>query len=314
MNADGWMLTTSVAVTVVVIAVYTLLTEWLFRTPERIDQRLKDELGVDDSVPGGQSLFKRLSAQGTGDERSWRTRLEHFIEQSALPLTLPRLLQISGGAALLAGMLTSLLAPHWALSLPAATAGFALPFLFVQYKRRQRIDRLTNQLPEAFELMSRSVRAGQTMASALKLVATECKPPIADEFALCCQHQDLGLPQEVALRDLSQRNGVTELEMFVVAMLVQRQTGGSPVEILNNLSGMVRKRIRMKGKVKALTGEGRMQAVVLSILPVVAFAAIYFLKRSYAEILLDRPLVLVGIVASTAIGGLWIRRIVNIDY
>lgn len=313
MNADGWVLATSLAGATGVMTVYSLIMEWIFRTPSRIDQRLNDEFGTDHRITeGGQSLFKSLDARD--EDQSWRTQLYRFIEQSGLTLSLPALFQFAGGSALAVGMFTYLLAPHWGYAAPAAIAAFGLPFLFVQMKRRQRIERMTNQLPEAFELMSRAVRAGQTMTAALRLVATDCKAPIAEEFAQCCQHQELGLSYDVALRDLARRNGVMELEMFVVALLVQRQTGGSPVEILANLSGMVRKRIRMKGKVKALTGEGRMQAVVLTVLPVLAFAAIYVLKRSYAEVLLDRPMVLVGIAASTLFGGLWIRKIVNFDF
>jgi tight adherence protein B len=105
-----------------------------------------------------------------------------------------------------------------------------------------------------------------------------------------------------------------ELQLFVVAMLVHGTSGGNPVEILDNLSEVVRKRIRMVGKVRALTSEGRLQAVILSILPLGAFVAIYVLNRSYAQLLLDRPRLLVAVLVSQALGTLWIRRIVNFEY
>jgi len=315
MNPDTLTLTTSVAGATAVIATYSVVAEWLLRKHGRINQRLKDEFDVDGRMGDGRlSLFKQLSAGGAEGESSLAARLRQFVEQSGLPISAPRLLELAGGAALLAGIAALVFTSHWACCVPAAALGFAAPFLFVQMKRRQRIERLSNQLPESFELMSRAVRAGQTMPAAFRLVGNEGKPPISREFALCCEQQDLGLPLDVTLRELARRNGVMELQMFVVALLVQRQTGGSPVELLNNLSQMVRKRIRMKGKVKALTGEGRLQAIVLSVLPLLAFAAIYFLKRSYAEILLDRPLLLGGTVLSAVVGSLWIRKIVNFDY
>lgn len=316
MNADAALLATSTAGAVAVIAAYRLVSEWLFSSRARIDARLKQEFDLDCRSPGeSPSLFKQLSTQpASGLRRNVWGWLQLGVEQSGLPISPARLLETAVAAALVAGTATALFGPHWVLAIPAAAACFVSPFLLVHFKRRQRTERLTNQLPEAFELMSRAVRAGQTISAAFRLVAAESKPPISEEFSHCCEQLDLGLPQEVAMRELARRNSVMELQMFVVALLVQRQTGGSPVEVLENLSGMVRKRIRMKGKVKALTGEGRMQAVVLSILPVAAFFAMYFLKRSYAQVLLERPLLLLGTAGAAAIGSLWIRKIVNFDF
>jgi len=315
MNGDTMLLATSAAGAAALVAAYSFVTEWLFRNRSRIDERLKDEFNYDGRRrDGGQSLFKSLSEQSADAQESLAARFQLFVEQSGVPLSPARVLEIAGAAGVVTGTATALFSPHWLLAVPAAAVAFAAPFLFLQIRRRQRIERLSNQLPEAFELMSRVVRAGQTMPAAFKMVAHESKPPLADEFSHCCEQQDLGLPQEVTLREMARRNGVMELEMFVVALLVQRQTGGSPVELLTNLSQLVRKRIRMRGKVKALTSEGRLQALVLSILPLVAFAAIYALKPSYAQVLLDRPMVLVATVMSAATGSLWIRKIVNFDF
>ena len=162
--------------------------------------------------------------------------------------------------------------------------------------------------------MSRAVRAGQTMAGAMSLVATQLKAPISDEFACCCEQQNYGLSRDVTLQELARRTGVVELQLFVVAMLVHGASGGNPVEILDNLSDVIRKRVRLSGKVKALTSEGRLQAVILSILPIGAFVAIYILNPSYAQLLLDRPRLLGGVVISEVLGVLWIRRIVNFKY
>lgn len=315
MNPESLTLTTSVAGATAIIAAYSFVADWFFCRHGRIDQRLKEEFDVSGRMSDGSlSIFKQVSAEELAGQQSLRARLYQFVEQSGLPITPARLLEIAAISAAVAGLAMCVAGPHWLLAIPAATAAAAVPFLFVRYKRRQRIERLSNQLPEAFELMSRAVRAGQTMAAAFRLVANESQAPISTEFKHCFEQQDLGLSQEVTYRELARRNGVMELQMFVVALLVQRQTGGSPVELLNNLSHMVRKRIRMKGKVKALTGEGRMQAIVLSVLPLLAFAAIYFLKRSYAQTLLDRPALLIGTAAAAVLGSLWVRKIVNFDY
>src|SRR5690606_15117726 len=104
------------------------------------------------------------------------------------------------------------------------------------------------------------------------------------------------------------RNNVMELQMFVVAMLVQRQSGGNPVELLDNLSKTIRKRLQLAGKVRAMTSEGRLQAVVLSVLPIVALGILLVVNPGYAKELLDRPMLLAGVLTSEAIGALWIRR------
>ena len=102
--------------------------------------------------------------------------------------------------------------------------------------------------------------------------------------------------------------------MFTVTLLLQRQNGGNPVEMLNKLAGITRKRIALLGRVKALTGEGRMQAIVLLALPPLLFAGLFALNREYVEKLFDYPWIFGGILASELVGLLWIRRIVNFTY
>jgi tight adherence protein B len=237
-----------------------------------------------------------------------------MVAQSGLQAEPEQIVQIAGTAALLGAVLGFTLTRFWPVALLASIVGFACPLLYVAIKRQARIHALRMQLPEAFELMSRAVRAGQTMSSAMSLVASQLKPPLSEEFACCCEQQNYGLPREVTLQELARRTNVMELQLFVVAMLVHGTSGGNPIEILENLSDVVRKRIRMVGKVRALTSEGRLQAVVLSILPLGAFVAIYVLNRSYAQLLLDRPRLVIAVLVSEALGALWIRRIVNFEY
>jgi tight adherence protein B len=116
------------------------------------------------------------------------------------------------------------------------------------------------------------------------------------------------------LQELARRTGVVEIQLFVVAMLIHRSAGGNPIEVLENLSDVIRKRIRLRGKVKAATSEGRLQAVVLTVLPIITFVALLFLNPTYAQILLDRPYLIWGVLISDVAGGLWIRRIVTFEY
>ena len=163
-------------------------------------------------------------------------------------------------------------------------------------------------------MMSRAIRSGQTVTSAFQVVVDDFEDPISEEFSLCHEQQNLGLPQEVALRDLARRTGVMEMQMFAVTLLIQRQSGGNPVEVLNKLADVIRMRLKLLGKVKALTGEGRMQAAVLLAMPPLIFVALFFLNRSYIQILLDRPEIFLGVFVSEAIGALWIKKIISFEY
>jgi tight adherence protein B len=181
-------------------------------------------------------------------------------------------------------------------------------------KQRARLNKMLAQLPDAFDLMARVIRAGQTMSQALQAVADEFEPPLAGEFAYCYEQQNMGLAPEFALRDLARRTGLLEIKIFVLALLVQQQTGGNLAEVLEKLATVVRERFRMRGKIKALTAEGRLQAIVLLGLIPVMFMAILILNRNYGQILLDRPMLLAGMGVSEAVGLLWIRRIINFDF
>src|SRR5690606_9876698 len=134
------------------------------------------------------------------------------------------------------------------------------------------------------------------------------------EFSYCYEQQNLGLPTEVALRDLARRTGLLEINIFVVAVIVQRQVGGNLAEMLEGLAGMVRERYRIRGVVKSLTAEGKMQAGILMGLPFLIFGAMLIMNRSYALVLFDYPWLLAGIGISMGLGALWIRKIINFDF
>jgi tight adherence protein B len=186
--------------------------------------------------------------------------------------------------------------------------------LYVQFKRNARLEKLRTQLPDAFDLMGRVIRAGQTMSQSLMAVADEFPQPIAGEFAYCFEQQNLGLDSETAFRDLGRRTGLLEIKIFVLALLVQQQTGGNLAELLDKLSAVIRDRFRIRGQIKSLTAEGRMQGAVLLALPPALFLIMLFLNRNYASVLLEHPSLIVGTLISEVLGALWIRQIVNFDF
>lgn len=202
----------------------------------------------------------------------------------------------------------------WILVVAILAFGALFPILFVAYKRKQRLTRLGHQLPDVLDLMSRVMRAGQTAPQALSAVADEFRDPVGTEFGLCYEQQNLGLSLDVALKHMAQRTGLMELKIMVVAMLVQRQTGGNLAELLNKLSKVMRQRDEMKGMIRALTAEGRMQAILLLAMPFVTWTVLYFLNPTYAFKLFEHPMLIGVTVGLMVIGAVWIRKIVNFDY
>jgi tight adherence protein B len=241
-------------------------------------------------------------------------RLQTLLEQAGLGLSAQRLLAIMALLGLGAGALTGLLSRSWLPGLGVGLLGAALPLMYVQFQRKRRLDKLLSQLPDAFELIGRLIRAGQTIGQAFQGVADEFTPPISSEFAYCSEQQNLGLSPEIAFRDMGRRIGLVEMKIFVLAVLVQRQTGGNLAELIDNLATIVRERFRIRGKIRVMTAEGRMEASVLLALPPVVFAMIYFLNRSYAMLLFDHPNLLWVMGGMMLLGVLWIRKIINFDF
>ncbi len=219
---------------------------------------------------------------------------------------------LAGGAVL--GLLAFFLTNSLVLALAMILVGGAFPVFYIFQKRQQRMNQLAEQLPDALELMARVLRAGQTVPQALNGVADEFVEPIGTEFGFCYEQQNLGLPLEVALNNMVERTGLIEIKILVMAINVQRQAGGNLAELLDKLSDVMRQRQLLKGSIRSLTAEGRMQATVLAGLPFVTWIAMLFINREYAMKLLQHPPLIYGTVGLMALGIVWIRKIVNFEF
>jgi tight adherence protein B len=318
------MVLTFMGVALAVGAAYSLASDLFLRDRSRLTRRVEDAFYKKQRERAKESsLFKSLSPpqpgvlEGLQDEKlSLRQRFEVLIEQAGLTYTPQRLWFFMAVSGLAVAAVVSLFRPAPFLPIVAAAGlgGSTLPWLYVLLKRKKRLGKLMGQLPDAFDLMARVIRAGQTMSQALQAVSDEFDPPLAGEFSYCFEQQNLGLSPELALRDLARRTGLLEIKIFVLAVLVQQQTGGNLAELLDKLAGVIRERSRVRGKVRALTAEGRIQAAVLLALPPVMFLIILALNRNYAQSLIDHPGLLAGILVTETLGALWIRKIVNFEF
>jgi tight adherence protein B len=301
-----------------IIGLAMLVFDVFLRDRARIEARLKAEFRDRARDRAKQSpLFRdlrQLAADSKLQPRALAKGLQTAIEQAGLMWSLTHFALLAGLLGALAGGLTWLLAGQWLAALAAACAGATVPLAYVHWIRKRRMALLCRQLPDAFDVMARALRAGQSVPAAFQAVANDFPLPIAEEFAHCYEQQHLGVPCQVALRDLARRTGIVETQIFVVALIVNQQVGGNLAELLGKLAETLRKRARFHKRVRALTGEGRMQAAVLIALPILAFFAVLLIDRSYAQALLDRPRLLLWTALSQVIGALCIRKIINIRY
>jgi tight adherence protein B len=295
-------------------ALCLLAADLFFGRDRRIRRRVMQvAAGSHGSTAEGSKLFRGFEVTDTTTSRLW-VRIQESVRQSGLPVTLRQVTAASIGLAAFGTIIGSLLERHWLLVLALAGAGIVLPWVLIWNARRRRVLQITRQLPDAFDIMRRAVQAGQTVPSALQLAAAECRHPLSQELALCCEQQHLGLPFDSTMRDLAHRIPIAEVHIFAIAMIVQRQFGSNPVEILTNISDMIRKRTRLAKRVQALTGEGRLQAVVLTILPIGVFLWLVVFRPEYIQTLIDRPTLLGVVAALQVVGTIWIRRTIRIDY
>jgi tight adherence protein B len=202
------------------------------------------------------------------------------------------------------------------LAVLAAVAGGVLPRLTWHVMRKRRSAKLTLQLPDGLAMMAGAMRAGSGMQGALDLVIKECPAPLSQEFSVLLREQRLGLPFEESLRGLGERLKTEDVSLFVSAMIIAKEVGGNLSEVLDRLATTLRAKAVMEGKIRALTSQGKLQGIVVGLLPVF-LAAVLYTMEPVAMLPLFTTLYGWGTMAVVAVllllGAVFIRKIVNID-
>lgn len=162
-----------------------------------------------------------------------------------------------------------------------ALAGAGLPMLYLKKKAKERTNKFSEQLPDALDTMSRSLRAGHPFTSALNLASQDLVDPMGTELGIVVDEMTYGLDLNAALESLRNRVHLQDLDYMVVAITIQHETGGNLAEVLANLSKVIRDRFRMFQKIKALSAEGRLSAWVISILPFFVALIVHVINPSY---------------------------------
>lgn len=201
---------------------------------------------------------------------------------------------------------------------PIGTAlGIMLPVLWIVRAQRKRLAAFEAQLPDSIDMLVGAMRAGYSFQAAMKFVGDEVGPPLGPEFLRFYDEQRLGVEVRVALLALQDRLVSTDLKMFVTAVLIQRETGGSLGEVLQNIGDLMRQRVAMRGQLETLTAEARLSARLLAVLPVVVFIALSAMSPEFMAPLLVSPIgqaMLFGSAVSVVLGYVAMKKIADIDY
>jgi tight adherence protein B len=187
--------------------------------------------------------------------------------------------------------------------------------LYLQHQRRQRVFNIEAQLPDTLDLMARAMQAGHAFSSALLIVGSEGTHPIREEFQATFDEINFGITTEVALKHLTLRVASSDLRFFVVAVLIQLETGGNLTEILKSLASLIRDRQRIAGSVRVLTAEGRLSAWILGLLPFGIAMLLSMINPEFISKLWTDPMgirMLQVSLALMAIGIWWMWRMVRI--
>ncbi|WP_245499956.1 type II secretion system F family protein [Mesorhizobium sp. M4B.F.Ca.ET.089.01.1.1] len=278
--------------------------------------RLAEEAPAEKTLQG---LLRERGLTESGDFIFGMVALNRLYTQSGItgnPLAFGAMFILAG--LVLALMLKLLLA----LSMVAALSvfvlvGFALPLLVLRRARNKRVQKFARQLPDALDMIVRSLRAGHPSSVAIALVAREMPDPLGTEFGIVADEITFGLSLENAVRKLSQRVGYEGLHLLSVSLSIQSKTGGNLTEILANLSSVLRERQKLRMKIRALSSEGRMSAWVISLFPVVMFIILQFAAPAYYGNVWNNPVITPVFVifgAWALLGDFVMYRMVNFDF
>jgi tight adherence protein B len=215
------------------------------------------------------------------------------------------------------GSLVTVFTGNFLFTITASVIGWIFPSIILKNKIKKRIKALNDQLSDAINLISNSLKAGFSFFQAVDVVSKEMQGPIAQEFAIMQKEVNLGLTTEKALENLVARTSSEDLELVVTAVLIQRQVGGNLSEILDNICSTIRERVKIKGEVRTLTAQGRMSGIIISVMPPALGVIIFLVNPEHIGLLFNNPIgigILVFSVLMELIGIFAINKIVKIEF
>jgi tight adherence protein B len=243
-------------------------------------------------------------------------RLERLVNQANVKHTLGFFVLVSLLLASMGYLGTTLIIKSQIPGVMFAVPLGATPLLYLLRKQKKRMRKLQIQLPDGLDMIARALRAGHAFSTGMRLAADEFDDPLGTELAETLDEINFGVSVSDALANLAKRLDSPDIRYFVVSVLIQRTTGGNLAEILENIARLIRERIKFQGKVRVLSTEGKLSAVILIALPFIVVLVLRFLNPDYISLLWTDPAgrVMCGVAVILMIfGALVIKKIVKIE-
>jgi len=240
----------------------------------------------------------------------WTPKLNLFIHQAGIHHPIGVFILLSAFLVFMGLGVGLLLAIPFFISILVAVILGALPFFFIFVKKKKRMDKFQSQFPEALDLIARALKAGHAFTSGLRMVAEEMDDPIGTEFGITINEINFGVDFVEALKNLTYRVDCPDLKFFTISVILQRETGGNLVEILENIASLIRERFKLQGHIRVLAAQGRFSAIILIILPFVMALVLYLIRKEYISILATDPIgrILVIIALLLMVLGIFVMK------
>ena len=313
----------SVSLAVVTIALlWEAIQEWKRRraVAEQIKHLSEGTLGE------SREVSLALLRGADGEDPKWlqaivsilpqRRDIAHLLEQADMSWSVGTFLLVTFGIGSALGVTAMILLPGTPLPLVAAAGGAAVPYAYIRKRRTRRVKAFEKSFPEAIDLLGRSIRAGHALNSGLEVIAEELPDPVSSEFRQVFEEQKFGLPLRDSLMAMADRIPLVDTRIFVTAVLIQRESGGSLAEILDNISYTIRERFKIRRQLKVYTAQGRMTGYLLAVLPIIMGVIIYTISPEYMSVMFEESMgrFALGLAAVLQVlGYLTIRKIIDID-
>lgn len=267
------------------------------------------------------SILKQRRYAGSPGLDGWLRRipqlaaLDRLLLQAGVRWQVAQLLGGSAGLLLAALLLLATLPVPAPAALVLLAGALVAPYGLLLRLRGKRLRKIEQQLPEAADFLARGLRAGHSFSNVLKMVGDEVPEPICAEFKATYEEINYGVPMNEALHNMAGRIPLTDLRYFVLAVLIQRESGGNLAELLANISRLTRARLKLLAQIRVLSAEGRMSAWVLGLLPLVMLVFMSLVNPEYVNVLWTTETgarLLWGSACSMVVGILWMRKLVRI--
>lgn len=243
------------------------------------------------------------------------SKVRKLISDAGMTWSVGRLISGSLVAAVAVYLLGRLVSSNNIIIYLLTIVTLTAPYVFLVIKRGKRLEKFSTQMPDAMDLISRALRAGHSLTAAMDLVAQEIPAPLGPEFRRVFDEQNLGLPQREALLNLADRVPLGDVQFLVASILIQRESGGNLVEVLDKTASVLRDRIRLHRQIRVFTAQGRLTGWILSLLPVIMFFLLSAVNPHYMSNLTSEPLGQKAMMAGgvlMVLGALVIRKIIRI--